>query len=122
MKNPSQQKVERQKHQLLHQIYMKQNPLLFRERKQRHKTKAPRELPCYTPSADYAIAKARDLQSLISYLSDNGHSNFLPLTSDDLMTVLDSGSTCCMSPHLDDFKTSTYKVKEGNIGGIASGL
>ena len=38
------------------------------------------------------------------------------------MTVLDSGSTCCMSPHLDDFKTSTYKVKEGNIGGIASGL
>ena len=122
MKNPSQQRLERQKHQLLHEIYKQNNPLLFRERKPRHKRKAPLESPCYNPSPNYNTSKAIELRALISYLSEHGHSQFMSLTSDDLVIILDSGATCCMSPYPDDFKDSTLKVKQCNIGGIGSGL
>ena len=36
--------------------------------------------------------------------------------------ILDSGASCCMSPYKDDFIEGTYSVRDGNIGGIASGL
>ena len=57
MKNPSQQRLERQKHQLLHEIYKQNNPLLFCEQKPRRKRKHHENLRATIPLQLITLAK-----------------------------------------------------------------
>ena len=107
MLNPSQQKLDRQKFQLLHQFDVARNPLLFRNRQERMQRVAPRHLPCYNDNHTDDSVKAEEIRALICFLSENRYANFHSLTSDDITVILDSGATCCMTPHLDDFIGST---------------
>ena len=122
MKNPSQQRVDIQKYQILHKIQVLKDPLLYKEREKKVKVEAPKALPVFSQPVIHSNKEGERLRALISYLSVNSYSKFNSITSDDIPIVLDSGASCCMSPYKDDFIEGTYRVRDGNIGGIASGL
>ena len=45
-----------------------------------------------------------------------------PLTSDDLLVILDSGCSTAITPDLSDFPDGTHHIQDQNVSGMGSGL
>ena len=88
MRIPSQQKLDINTHKFKHQIDVLHNPLLYRDRRKRHKVTAPRDAPHFNSINKMTATEADNLRAHISMLAERGNPSFSSLTSDDLTIIL----------------------------------
>ena len=92
MRNPSQQKLDINTHKFKHQLDVLNNPLLYRDRRKRHKVTAPRDSPHLNIINTMTATEAANLRSHFSILDEHGDPSFSSLTSDDSTIFLDIGA------------------------------
>jgi hypothetical protein len=82
----------------------------------------PRLVPNYNHTANVDLHHGTTMRALLFAMKADFDSNFLNITSDDLLVVLDSGCSIAITPDRSDFLDGTYHTQEHNISGIGSGL
>ena len=82
----------------------------------------PRIVPSYNNQPFVDATQASRIRAMIAFLADANAPTFTPITSDDLVIILDSGCTIAMTPDKGDFINDTYSPQQHTVGGIASGL
>ena len=83
----------------------------------------PLPAPDYNPSAQaLPFQQAKEYQAMLFALHTDYSKGTAPVTSDDLLVVLDSGCTCAISFDKHDFVGPIHPVQFVELKGIASSL
>jgi hypothetical protein len=124
MLTPSQQLIDVSVHQRNHILTLLQDPIRYRQHRPAVDCRqyTPRIVPSYNNTPFTDATQASRIRAMIAFLADANAPTFTPITSDDLVIILDSGCTIAMTPDIDDFIDGTYKPQQHTVGGIASGL
>ena len=124
MLTPSQQKLDVSLHQRNHILTLLNDPIRYRQHRPAVSCRqhTPRIVPSYNNQPFVDATQASRIRAMIAFLADANAPTFTPITSDDLVIILDSGCTIAMTPDKGDFITDTYSPQQHTVGGIASGL
>ena len=82
----------------------------------------PHLVPNYNPNTTFNALLGKQLRKDIESIVHDNHSFMTPLTSDDLLVILDSGCSIAITPDLTDFLDGTYQIQDKTVTGIGSGL
>ena len=91
-------------------------------RDQKIKRLIPHSVPNYNSNSLFDEHSAKIKRAALYCAFQSGNPSYNPLTSDDLMIVLDSGCSIAMTPNEEDFIHGTYAIDTTTVNGIGSGL
>ena len=86
------------------------------------KLEIPIPAPDFNPTAQVlSFQQAKDYRAMLFALHSDYSEGTAPVTSDDLLVILDSGCTCAISFDKQDFIGPIHPVQLIELKGIASG-